>query len=91
MSSEPMYLIVDEYTDKAKFVVQRLKKFYENVEVITVDKLWKLDVLSGVYVQMLDPDEWEPELLEEVVNRVNNTYDEARSIVGMISVQYGVS
>jgi hypothetical protein len=89
--NEPMYLIVDEYTDKARFVVQRLKKFYENVEVITADKLWKLDVLNGAYVQMLDPDEWEPELLEEVVNRVNETYDEARSIVGMISVKYGVS
>jgi hypothetical protein len=88
---EPMYLVVQEQSDKVRFVVQRLKKFYESIEVVTCDKLWKLDTIEGAYINILDPDEMEPDLLEEVVARVNATYDESRTIVGMISVQYGVS
>jgi hypothetical protein len=88
--TEPVYLICDEYNDKTKFVVQRLGRFHDNIEVIDGRTLWKLDGLQGVYVVVLDPDEMEPDLLDEVVNRINMTYDASRTMVSMMSVQYGV-
>jgi hypothetical protein len=88
--TEPVYLVCDEYDDKAKFVVQRLGRFHDNIEVIDGRTLWKLDGLQGVYVVVLDPDEMEPDLLDEVVNRINMTYDASRTMVSMMSVQYGV-
>jgi hypothetical protein len=88
--TEPVYLVCDEYDDKTKFVVQRLGRFHDNIEVIDGRTLWKLDGLQGVYVVVLDPDEMEPDLLDEVVNRINMTYDASRTMVSMMSVQYNV-
>jgi hypothetical protein len=89
--SESVYFVCQEEDEKTKFVIQRLKRFHESVSVVTCDKLWKLDTLSGVYIIIQDPDEMEPELLDEVVSRVNNTYDPARSLVSMITAEYGVA
>jgi len=91
MSSEPVYLVCEELDDNTKFVVQRLKRHHDVVEVVTCDKLWRLDNLSGVYILIKDPDTFSEDLLEEVVARVNATYDPARTLVGMISAEYGVS
>ena len=91
MTSEPVYLVCEELDDKTRFIVQRLKRHHEIVEVIPADRLWKLDNLSGVYILIQDPDEMPQELLEEVVMRVNATYDPARTLVSMVSAQYGVS
>ena len=87
--TEPVYLVCEELDDNTKFVVQRLKRHHEIVDIITADKLWKLDNLSGVYILIKDPDEMPHDLLEEVVFRVNQTYDPARTLVGMVSAQYG--
>ena len=89
--TEPVYLVCEELDDTTKFVVQRLKRHHKVVEVITADKLWKLDNLSGVYIQILDPDTMPDELLEEVVARVNQTYDASRTLVAMVSARYGIS
>ena len=89
--TEPVYLVCEELDETTKFVVQRLKRHREVVEVITADKLWRLDNLSGVYIQILDPDTMPDELLEEVVARVNQTYDASRTLVAMISARYGIS
>ena len=89
--TEPVYLVCEELDDTTKFVVQRLKRHHEVVEVITADKLWRLDNLSGVYIQILDPDTMPDELLEEVVARVNQTYDASRTLVAMVSARYGIS
>jgi hypothetical protein len=89
--TEPVYLVCDEYDDKTKFVVQRLGRFHDNIEVIDGRTLWKLDGLSGVYVIVIDPDEMEQDLLDEVVLRINQTYDAARTMISMMTVKYGVS
>ena len=91
MTSEPVYLVCEELDDTTKFVVQRLKRHHDVVEVVTCDKLWRLDTLSGVYILIKDPDEMSEELLEEVVARVNQTYDASRTLVAMVSARYGIS
>jgi repressor of nif and glnA expression len=88
---EKVYVVCREHDEKTKFIVQRLKRFHSNIEIVTAKTLWKLDTLSGVYISIIDPDEMEPELLDEVVSRVNNTYDPARSLVSMITAEYGVA
>ena len=89
--TETVYFVCQEEDEKTRFIVQRLKRFHESVEVVTCDRLWKLDNLLGVYILILDPDEMEPGLLDEVVERVNSTYDPARSLVAMITGEYGVA
>ena len=86
---ELVYVFCEEYNDKAKFIVQRLKRFHDEIEVVTASTLWKFDTVSGAYILLVDPDEMPQELLEEVVLRVNQTYDPARTLVGMVSAQYG--
>jgi hypothetical protein len=89
--TETVYLVCETEDETTRFIIQRLKRFHQSVEVVPCDKLWKLDNLRGVYILIKDPDEMEPELLDEVVDRVNATYDPARTLVAMISAQYGVA
>jgi hypothetical protein len=74
--------------EKAVFFKQRLSRYHDDIELVPGNKLFKLMGVGGVMIYVLDPDEMDQNLLDEVVDRINMTYQEGSSIVCMATSNY---
>lgn len=83
-----VWLVTEEMNEKAVFFKQRLSRYHDDIELIPGNQLFKLLGVSGGMIYILDPDTMDQELLDEVVDRVNMTYQEGSSIVCMATSNY---